>query len=178
MKYLPILIAVMFLMSCNNSSQEATENTANGITRTATKKDKNDIQWMTLEEVQKANIKNPRKVMVDVYTPWCGPCKMMMKSTFKDPELISFINKNYHAVKFNAEGPDPITVKGKEYANPQFNKTLPQNRRNAIHQFTATLGVRGYPTIIVFDPELNKLEEAVGFRSAQQMMEFLKGLKG
>ncbi len=171
MKYLPILIAALFFMSCNNGSQDAASTTA-------VKDNYDAIPWMTLEEVQKANKKNPRKVLVDVYTPWCGPCKMMMNSTFKDPELINYIGKNYHAVKFNAEGPDPIKVKGKEYANPQFNSTLPKNRRNSPHQFTSTLGVRGYPTIIVFDPELNKLEQAVGFRSAPQLMEFLKNLKG
>ena len=32
------------------------------------------IQWMTLEQAFAATQKEPRKIMVDVYTGWCGWC--------------------------------------------------------------------------------------------------------
>ena len=35
------------------------------------------INWMTIEEAQEAQKKNPKKIMMDVYTKWCGPCKMV-----------------------------------------------------------------------------------------------------
>lgn len=40
------------------------------------------IKWMTLDEVQLAMKKEPRKVFMDVYTDWCGWCKVMDKKTF------------------------------------------------------------------------------------------------
>ena len=40
------------------------------------------INWMSLEEAVAAQQKEPRKIMMDVYTQWCGPCKMMMANTF------------------------------------------------------------------------------------------------
>ncbi len=162
MKYFPLLIALFVLASCSN--KQATHSY-------------DEIPWMTLTEVDKVVKKSPRMVMVDVYTPWCGPCKMMNNSTFKDPELVNYIGKNFYAVKFNAEGPDPITFNGKEYANPKFRTDIPKNRRNQMHQFTGTLGVRGYPTIVIFDTKLNKVNSAVGYRSAPQLLEFLKGLE-
>ena len=35
------------------------------------------IQWLSIEEAQARTKKEPRPLMVDVYTSWCGPCKML-----------------------------------------------------------------------------------------------------
>ena len=36
-----------------------------------------EINWLTVDELEAAQAREPRKVMVDVYTKWCGPCKMI-----------------------------------------------------------------------------------------------------
>ena len=38
-----------------------------------------EINWMTLEEAIKLQEKEPKKIIMDVYTNWCGPCKMLDK---------------------------------------------------------------------------------------------------
>jgi len=43
------------------------------------------IQWMKFEEAIAANANNPKMILVDVYTDWCGWCKKMDKETFTDP---------------------------------------------------------------------------------------------
>ena len=40
------------------------------------------INWMTLEEAQAANQKNPKKIFMDMYTSWCGPCKNVRSQYF------------------------------------------------------------------------------------------------
>jgi len=35
------------------------------------------IHWRTVEEVAVLQETAPRKVLMDVYTTWCGPCKMI-----------------------------------------------------------------------------------------------------
>ena len=50
-----ILLTLVLLTAINVSSQE--------------------INWMTFEEAIALQKKNPKKIMVDVYTVWCGPCK-------------------------------------------------------------------------------------------------------
>ena len=35
------------------------------------------INWMTLPEAIEAQKTNPKKIMMDVYTTWCGPCKQL-----------------------------------------------------------------------------------------------------
>ena len=36
-----------------------------------------EIQWISFEDAQKKMASNPKKIFVDVYTYWCGPCKMI-----------------------------------------------------------------------------------------------------
>ncbi|HCH44379.1 DUF255 domain-containing protein, partial [uncultured Algoriphagus sp.] len=47
-----------------------------------------EIQWMKFEDAIAANEKNPKMLLVDVYTDWCGWCKKMDKETFKDPKVV------------------------------------------------------------------------------------------
>ena len=76
------------------------------------------INWVTIEEAIKLQKKEPKKIIMDVYTNWCGPCKMLDKNTFGNADVANYINKNYYAVKFNAEGNDKVTFKDKTYSNP------------------------------------------------------------
>ena len=92
------------------------------------------INWITLEEAVAAQQKEPRKIMMDVYTQWCGPCKMMMANTFTNANVIEYVNANYYAVKFDAESPEPVTFRGTEFTNPDY---VPNARgRNGVHQLS------------------------------------------
>ncbi|MGV3585410.1 MAG: thioredoxin family protein, partial [Adhaeribacter sp.] len=70
---------------------------------------KGKINWLSLEEAAVLNKKEPRKMVIDVYTDWCGWCRKMDQSTFSDPEVADYVNKNFYAVKLDAEGKKPIT---------------------------------------------------------------------
>jgi len=127
---------------------------------------------MTLEEVQEAVKKEPRKVLIDVYTSWCGPCKMMMHQTFGNDGIIEYINANYYAVKFNAESGAPITFRGQTFDNPNYDPARTAGR-NATHQLTyAIANVQGrvaYPTIVYMDEELNIISPVQGFMRPNQI---------
>jgi thioredoxin-related protein len=139
--------------------------------------EKKSINWMTLEEASAAAKKNPKKILIDVYTEWCGPCKMMMSNTFTHPIIVDYINKNYYAVKFNAESQPEVTFKDKIYNNPTFdpNKT---GGRNGTHELTyAIANVNGriaYPTIVYMDEELNILSPVQGYFQPHQIEPILK----
>jgi thioredoxin-related protein len=134
------------------------------------------INWMTVAQVQEAMKKEPKKIMMDVYTNWCGPCKMMMKNTFTDPTVIAYINKNYYAVKFNAEGNQEVNFKGNTYSNPNYNPAK-TNSRNGTHEFTmAVAPVNGrvaYPTIVYMDEDFNILSPVQGYLQPAQIMPIL-----
>ncbi|MDQ3190283.1 MAG: thioredoxin family protein [Bacteroidota bacterium] len=134
------------------------------------------IKWMSFEEAFAANKKNPKKIMIDVYTDWCGPCKMMMANTFTNAVIIDYINKNYYAVKFNAESGEPVTFNEKTFTNPGYDPT--KGGRNSTHELTQVIapvnGRIAYPTIVYMDENMNILTPVQGYLQPAQIEPILK----
>lgn len=103
------------------------------------------MQWLTLDEAYKRNQKQPRKIFVDLYTDWCGWCKVMDKNTFKNGEVVNFANKKYYAVKFNPEK-DADVMLGKVSFKAMLNGK-----------------VTGYPTTVLLDEKLNLIQPIAGY---------------
>ena len=47
------------------------------------------INWMSMDEALAAQKTTPKKIFMDVYTTWCGPCKMLDKNTFSNKGVIN-----------------------------------------------------------------------------------------
>jgi thioredoxin-related protein len=118
------------------------------------------IEWMTIEEAQLAQQKEPRKIFIDVYTDWCGWCKRMDKATFQNAEIAAYMNTNYYNVKFNAEQKDSIVFNGQTF------KYVAQGRRG-YHELAAALmnGKMSYPTVVFLDENLSILSPIPGFQA-------------
>lgn len=126
------------------------------------------IKWVKLEQLEKLNKKKPKLTFIDVYTTWCGPCKMMNSITFQHPDVIKYMNKNFYAVKLNAETRDTVTFKSKTYT---YNKRY---RMNDIAIPLANINGRMlYPTIVFMDKRIEKLQAIPGYRNPKQMMRML-----
>lgn len=119
------------------------------------------ITWLTLEQAFAANQKAPRKIIIDVYTGWCGWCKVMDKNTFSHPEVIKYVNEKYYAVKLNAEATDDITVGQTVY---KF------DAQRGSHQAAIALmqGKMSYPTIVYLDETFNMIQPIPGYMDAKQ----------
>lgn len=138
-----------------------------------TKTTESRINWLTFEEAIERNKKKPKKILVDVYTDWCGWCKVMDKQTFSDPIIVDYVNQHYYAVKLNAEGNKPITFKGKVY------EFVPSGNRG-YHQLAAELlqGRLSYPTVVFLDEKMDLLQPIPGFRNPPEMDMILKYFGG
>ncbi|MBV7269272.1 thioredoxin family protein [Winogradskyella luteola] len=132
-----------------------------------------EINWITIEEAVELQKKEPKKIIMDVYTNWCGPCKLLDKNTFHNADVVDYINEHYYAVKFNGEGNDVVTFNEKTFKNPKYDPAK-ANRRNSAHEFTGYLKVRAYPTIVYFDEEANIIAPISGYRKPQQLELYLK----
>lgn len=130
------------------------------------------INWVTLEEADNLRQKEPRKILIDVYTDWCGWCKRMDATTFRDPELVKYVNENYYAVKLDAEQKEPITIGGKTYEYD------PNVGRRGVHKIAEELlqGRMSYPTIVFLDERMNMIQPLPGFRKADEMQPILEYL--
>ena len=131
------------------------------------------INWITLNKALELQKEKPKKIMMDVYTNWCGPCKLLDKKTFQNKDVITYVNKNYYAVKFNGEGNEVINYKNSTFSNPNYDKTK-ANKRNSSHEFADYMQIRGYPTIAFWNEEGKLLVPLTGFYNPQQLELYLK----
>jgi len=122
------------------------------------------IKWYTIEEALKLNASVPRKILMDVYTDWCGFCKKMDAETFDHPVIARYINKNFYPVKFDAESSAPVKFGEHTYTN-----TGSGGLRKTTHQFATALGVTGYPTIVYFTDDLKLIAPVGGFYRPEQI---------
>jgi thioredoxin-related protein len=120
--------------------------------------DVSKVKWYSIEEAEKLNKQQPRKIMIDVYTDWCGWCKKMDKETFSHPVIAEYINKHYYPVKLDAESKEEIVFNGTTY------KHVAQGARG-YHELAAGLlnGKMSYPSIAYMNEKMELLGAVPGY---------------
>lgn len=156
MKKITYILLLAILVSANSIAQE--------------------INWVSFEEALTLQKKNPKKIMVDVYTNWCGPCKMLDKNTFHNTDVVQYVNENYYAVKFNGEGNEVVNYQGKSFNNPNYKPEL-ANRRNSAHTLARYLQISAYPTIVFIDEKADVIAPIRGYQTPPQLELYLKMFK-
>lgn len=128
------------------------------------------VNWMTMNQALEAQKENPKKILIKFYTDWCSMCKMMDRNTFNHPEIAKYINENYYAVKFNAEGNEEVNFEEKVFANPHFNE---KSRGRARHQFAQYMNITAYPSTVFLDNDKNLITGLVGYFEARDVELYL-----
>lgn len=120
------------------------------------------IEWMSWEEMVVAQEEEPRKVVVDIYTDWCGWCKKMDKEVFGHETITAIINEHFYAVKLDAEQKEDITFQDYTF------KFVPNGRRG-YHELAASLldGKMSYPTIIYLDEGIQIITRVPGYQDVK-----------
>ena len=113
------------------------------------------VKWYSFEKAVELNKKEPKKILVDVYTDWCGWCKKMKKNTFNHPDIAKYINEHFYPVRFNAESNKDVNFKGKTFSNDKSKSKRPHQLAIALLQ-----GKMSYPSVAYLD-ENNQLITAV-----------------
>lgn len=124
-------------------------------------------QWLTLEEAAERLKTEKRPVLIDLYTDWCGWCKVMDRKTYSNAQVSEYLSTRFYAVKVNAEVRKPIVWEGKTYT---FNERFKSNDF-AIY---LTGGQLAYPTTIVLPLTSGSPQAMAGYMEPGQLEGFLK----
>jgi thioredoxin-related protein len=116
------------------------------------------INWLTIEEAYKLTQKKPKKFVIDVYTDWCGWCKVMDRQTFSKPAIVDYVNENFYAVRLNAEQTAPITL-------GQHTFKYVGSGGRGVHELAAALmkNQMSYPTTVFMDEKFNLIQPVPGY---------------
>jgi len=130
------------------------------------------VNWMSWEEAAKLNETTPKKFFVDVYTSWCGWCKVMDKKTFSDPKVAAYLNEHFYAVKLDAESKEDIMHLGNKFEFVE----VEGSRRGGIHMLAYSLleGKMSYPTVVTLNEKFERIAISPGFKEAPMMYNELK----
>ena len=121
------------------------------------------VNWITFEQAIEKNKANPKPILIDLYTDWCGWCKRMDANTYANPTIAKFINDNYYAVKMDGEGKEDITFQGKTFK-------FVQQGRSKYHELAAAImgGKMSYPTTAFLDKEAKLLQSIPGYQDKKK----------
>jgi len=134
------------------------------ISITGLAQDVSTVKWYSMEEAEKLNKQQPRKIMIDVYTDWCGWCKKMDKETFNHPVIARYLNENYYPVKLDAESKEDIVFNGNTY------KHVAQGAKG-YHELAAGIlnGEMSYPSIAYMNEKMELLGVIKGYKTVDVM---------
>ena len=151
-KLFVLVLAILGLTACSDVDTGSVDKDQHEAAVSAAGMDFFHGSWQ--ETLQKANSEN-KKIFVDVYTTWCGPCKLMAANIFPLKAVGDFYNARFINIKLDAEDEE---VNGPELAE-QYK-------------------VKGFPTYLFLNADGSEIGRAVGVMEAEQFVSLAGQLLG
>jgi len=128
----------------------------------------NGLSWLSIGNMDKINDSGSKMYLIDIYTEWCGWCKMMDRKTFSDSEVQNRLEEGFHLLKLDAESKSDLSFDGDQY------KWRGQGTKG-IHELAAKLmeGEIEYPTLIFLDENLNIVRVSRGYKNPTELIQEL-----
>lgn len=118
----------------------------------------NNLNWAEVKEKAKAENKY---IMMDCYTSWCVPCKIMEQQVFTDSKIGEFSNQNYVSVQVQFDDDPEANEVKKEWM--KLSKEFDKNYQ-----------VDGYPCYLFFNPNGEIVHKAYGKREISNFLNLLQ----
>lgn len=107
-----------------------------------------EFQHLSLEEAKVLAKKSGKYIFIDCYTLWCGPCKIMAATSFKDEEVAKLYNDKFINLKVEMEKDDDGA------------------------EITRRYQIKAYPTLLIIDHEGKLIKQRIGMQSKDGLISF------
>jgi thioredoxin-related protein len=116
------------------------------------------LQWRSFDEGVTLTKQENKKLLIDVYTDWCGWCKKMDKEVYGNEAVKNILGKKFVVVKLNAESNKTLTFNGNTMSEMAFAQGA---------------GVTGYPTTIFIDSDTKPITLLPGYVESKEFFKIL-----
>lgn len=107
------------------------------------------IEWVSYEHAFQIAKEEQKAIYVDVYAEWCGPCKLMDKTTFTNDTVVNSLKNDLVATRVNID--DERT--GAE-VKKKFN-------------------IQAMPTSLLLTPDGQEIKRNVGYMNSTHLLEWI-----
>lgn len=101
---------------------------------------------MSLEEAKKLSAESGKLIFIDCYTSWCGPCKRMAATSFKDAKVAQVYNQKFINLKIDIE---------KDMDGPEIAKSYK---------------IKSYPTLLYIKGNGKLMKRKEGIQEAEDLL--------
>lgn len=130
-----------------------------------------EIQWVNFDQLSELQQTDNRPLLIFIHTNWCRYCKMQKEISFKNLQLIEFLNRNYYCIELDAESKSSIKL---------LNKNFSYNPLQGYHQLALTLTKDSdqiiFPTLVVLDKSYKIKSVLQSYQEPQSLIKHLKTL--
>jgi thioredoxin-related protein len=113
------------------------------------------LDWLAFDAAAEKASKQNKHLIIDIYTSWCGWCRVMDRETYGNAEVADYLTSNFVLAKVNGESSSKLHWKGEELTERQFARKV---------------GVTGYPATFFMKPNADLLGGVPGYIKSPDFM--------
>jgi len=113
------------------------------------------VRWAPIEIASAAALRSHRPIFYEFSAAWCGPCHLLEREVFMDPDLAAKINSRYIAVKV-------VDRRQEDGHNDP-----------AVQQLMDRYSVSGFPTVVIAAADGQPRDKVLGYHGRDEFEAFI-----
>ena len=120
------------------------------------------VAWKKLDDALDDAGKRKRPVFVMVHAPWCGYCRKMDATTFRDPSVTKLLDAKFSSARLDGESESTV-------------RWAPR-KAVAEAEIAQLYGIRGFPTLLFLRHDRKEIARISSYLPADQMKMLLNAV--
>lgn len=151
-----LLLALMGTPACGQSATTPPDT----VQATAATTGPQGPVWKTFDEAVTAAQANGKKVLIDIYAPWCGWCRKMQAEVYTMPAVLAYLDEHFEIGRVNIEEEgDTVQFRGYTLSSAMLARGL---------------GASATPTTVFLESEGEYITRLPGYVKGDDFMNVLK----
>ncbi len=113
------------------------------------------MRWREFADGLQEAEESEKLVLVDFFTDWCGWCKRMDKTTYRDSLILEYVERKFVPVKVNAESKKPTAYRGEAYTYAEV---------------AGGFQIRSFPTTVFLEADGSPITTVPGYWKPEEFL--------